>query len=287
MHHSTKRGSKMMNHRHVARRGVTAALLAAAALAIGAAFGVAGSGNAAGTSVPSNQSPPTITGTTEEGSTLTASNGTWAGTTPITYTYQWRRCDVDGGSCASISGATEKTYVLKGVDNGNTMRVRVTAKNSDGSAQSTSVPTAVVKAKPGPPPTSTNGCPTSGTGVVDVKDVTSPAHLLIDGQSIAPTVVARDTPSITVRFHVSACSGRPVQGALVYATAVPFSQFSIPPEASTGADGWATLAMNKDRFFPASARQQLLAVMVRARKSGEPILSGISARRLVSFPVHL
>ena len=106
---------------------------------------------------------------------------------------------------------------MKGVDVGNTMRVRVTAKNSEGSNQATSVPTAVVKAKPGPPPTSANGCPTSGSGVVDVKDVSSPARLLIDGQSISPSVVTRSTQSITVRFHVTACSGRPVQEAAGFA----------------------------------------------------------------------
>ena len=167
------------------------------------------------------------------------------------------------------------------------MRVHVTAKNSDGSNAATSVPTAVVKAKAGPPPTSTNGCPTSGSGTVDVKDVSLPARLLIDGQSISPSVISKSTQSITVRFHVSACGGRPVQGALVYATAVPFSQFTIPPEAATGSDGWATLTMNQDRYFPASSRQQLLAMQARARKSGEPILAGISNRRLVSFPVHL
>src|SRR5947209_15569986 len=98
-----------------ARRGLTAGRLAAAALVLGAVFGGAGSVTAASASVPSNQSPPTISGTAEEGSTLTASNGTWNGTTPMTFTYQWRRCDTDGGSCASISGANDKTYTLKGV----------------------------------------------------------------------------------------------------------------------------------------------------------------------------
>ena len=182
-----------MKRTQLVKRSATAALLAVAALAIGATFGVAGNGTAASTAVPTNQSPPTVSGTTEDGSTLTASNGTWNGTTPITYTYQWRRCDDTGGSCASISGATNQTYVLKGVDVGNTMRVRVTAKNSSGSNNATSVPTAVVKSKPGPPPTSANGCPTSGSGTVDIKDVSSPAHLLIDGQSISPTVVTRTT----------------------------------------------------------------------------------------------
>jgi hypothetical protein len=267
------------------RRWVTAGVIATAALVIGAVFGGAGLGVAASQTAPTNQSPPTISGTAEEGSTLTTSNGQWNGTTPMTFTYQWRRCDSNGGSCANISGATDKTYMLKAVDAGNTMRVRVTAKNNDGSAQSTSVPTAVVKAKPGPPPS--NGCPTSGSGTVDVKDVSLPALLLIDGQQVSPTPISRSTQDVTVKIHVSACNGRPVQNALVYVTAVPYSQFSIPPEAPTGSDGWATLTMHQDRFFPASSRQQLLAVFVRARKPGENLLSGISARRLVSFPVRL
>jgi Ig domain of plant-specific actin-binding protein len=276
-----------MKNISIGRRGLTAGLLAATALVLGAVFGGAGSGTAASAAAPTNQSPPTIAGTAEEGQTLTASTGTWNGTTPITYTYQWRRCDADGGSCSSISGATDKTYALKGVDVGNTIRVRLTAKNNDGSASATSVPTPVVKAKAAPPPTTKDGCPTSGSGTLDIKDVSLPARLLIDGQSISPSVVSRDTSAITVKFHVSACGGRSVQGALVEGQAVPFEQFSAPGEATTGADGWATLNMNRDRFFPASPRQQLLAMVARARKQGEPVLAGISVRRFVSFPVRL
>src|SRR6478672_2153180 len=259
------------------------ALLAAGAVTV---LVVAGLSDAASSAAPSNQSPPTVTGTAQEGQTLTSSTGTWSNT-PTSYVYQWRRCDSNGGSCSNISGATDKTYTLKGVDVGNTMRSRVTARNVDGSTQATSVPTAVVTAKAAPPPTTKDGCPTSGSGTLDVKDVSLPARLLIDGQSVSPTVITRSTQDVTVKFHVSACNGRSVQNALVYVTAVPFEQFSIPTETPTGADGWATMTMHQDRAFPASRQQQLLAVFVRARKSGENVLGGISTRRLVSFPVNL
>ncbi|HEY1369076.1 MAG TPA: hypothetical protein VGF23_18275 [Gaiellaceae bacterium] len=236
---------------------------------------------------PVNQSPPTISGTAQVGQTLTASTGQWESATSITYAYVWRRCDNNGGSCSNISGATDKSYTLKDVDSGNTLRVRVVARNNDGSNSSTSVPTGVVSAKPAPPPTSVNGCPTSGSGALDVNAVAPPARLLIDGQQVSPSVITPSAGDVTLRVHVSACNGRPVQGALVYATGVPFQQFSVPPEAPTGADGWATLTMHQQAGFPASRRQQLLAVFLRARKSGENLLGGISTRRLVSFRVSL
>lgn len=273
----------MSSRKKFTTRRLTLALAATAAVAIAAVFGVVSTGNAASTAAPTNQSPPTITGTPEVGSTLSASSGSWNGTTPITYSYQFRRCGPNGGSCAGISGANKSTYNLKSADRGSTIRVRVTAKNSDGSAQLESAPTAVVTAPAAPAPT---GCPT-GTGGADIAGVSLPARLVIDGQQASPSVVTRSTSDLVLRFHVSACGGRPIQGALVYATAVPFEQFNVPPEAATGSDGWATLTLHKASRFPASAQQQLLAVFVRARKSGEPLVSGVSARLLVSFPVNL
>lgn len=266
------------------RRTLTALALALSAIAIGAIFGVAGNGNAAATVSPSNTSPPTISGTPQDGQSLKADPGKWSGSTPINYSYQWQRCDKNGGSCAGISGADKPLYDVVGQDVGNTLRVRVTAKNSSGSSSSTSVPTAVVTAAPAPPPVT--GCPI-GTGGVTVTQVSTPARLNIDGFTSNPTVIGRNPGTITVRVHVSACGGRDVSGALVYATAVPFEQFNVPPEATTGSDGWAQLSLSQASRYPASSHEQQLTMFLRARKSGENELGGISTRRLVAFSVNL
>jgi len=232
---------------------------------------------------PANTALPAISGSAAVGSTLTASTGTWSGS-PTSFAYAWSRCDQLGNGCAVVTGATAQTYVVQQVDVGTTIRVTVTATNASGSTPSTSAQTAVVPAVPVPPAT---GCPSSGTGVIQIADVTSPARLLIDRQTVTPGIVTPSAKTLTMHFHVTACGGRPVQGALVYATAVPYNQYSIPPEATTGADGTAVLTMTQLTGFPASRQQQLLVVFGRARKAGEPITGGISSRRLVSFRVSL
>jgi hypothetical protein len=114
-----------------------------------------------------------------------------------------------------------------------------------------------------------------------------PERLLIAGQQVSPGVIGGSTQTIVARFRITACNGKPVQGALVYVTAVPYNMFSVPPEAQTGADGWAELRMNRQSGFPATPRQQLLVMFVRGREPGGNLLGGLSTRRLVSFPVDL
>lgn len=265
------------------RNTIRGLVVTATAAAIGAALGAATNGSAASAAAPVNLDPPTIAGKAEVGQRLVANPGRWSND-PVDYDYEWRRCDQTGGSCASISGATRKEYLLKTVDKDNTLRVRVTARNADGSNTATSVPTAVVVAPSAPP--ATTGCART-TGTIPVQELSPPERLLIDRQDLTPATVTGSTTTLTARFRVSACNGKPVQGALVYVTAVPYNQFTVPPEAQTNADGFAELQMRRLSGYPATPRQQLLVMFVRARKQGESKLGGISTRRLVSFPVDL
>lgn len=232
-----------------------------------------------GSARPRNSEPPTISGSPVLGATQTADPGTWSGTQPITFSYQWRSCNRDGGSCSSITGATAKTYVTRQSDVGRTLRVRVTARNSIGDETATSAPTAVITETP------VTGCP-SGSGPISIGQLTPPARLLIDGFRVSPNPIPLSASRLVVRFHVSACGGRDVAGATVYATAVPFNQFAIPPEQQTGSDGWVTLRMDRLGGFPAADNQSLLVMFVRARKGGEPVLAGVSTRRLISFRLN-
>ena len=77
---------------------------------------------------------------------MTAGTGTWSGTAPITYAYQWQDCN--GASCADIPGATNATYTVGGADAGMSIQVIVTATNVVGSTSATSANTAVVTGPP-------------------------------------------------------------------------------------------------------------------------------------------
>ncbi len=73
---------------------------------------------------------PAVSGSAEQGQTLTASAGVWSeGTTPR---YQWALCNSSGELCTAISGATGTTLVLGSSMVGHTVRVIATESNTHG-----------------------------------------------------------------------------------------------------------------------------------------------------------
>jgi WD40 repeat protein len=99
------------------------------------------------TSPPANLALPTISGTAQEGKTLTASPGSWSNS-PTSYAYRWRRCDSKGANCVAITGATYQTYKLTSADVGSTLQVRVFAYNEAGQGSALSSATTVVTLPP-------------------------------------------------------------------------------------------------------------------------------------------
>jgi len=77
---------------------------------------------------PVNAIAPTTTGNDYVGQVLSGTDGTWTGTAPITYEYQWQRDGVD------IPGATASTFTLTSADADKEIRRGVRGVNVDGTS---------------------------------------------------------------------------------------------------------------------------------------------------------
>ena len=103
---------------------------------------------------PAQNSPatgaPTISGAAQVGETLTADTSGIAdtdGLTNVSYSYQW--VVSDGGADLDITGATDSTYTLVAVDQGLTIKVKVSFTDDAGNGETlTSATTAAVEAAP-------------------------------------------------------------------------------------------------------------------------------------------
>lgn len=259
-----------MVRRHLTRTRLGIMLAVAVGVLLGAIIGQPGAGQAASATVPKNKTAPTISGAGLVGQFLVATHGTWSGS-PTKFAYQWSQCDTTGGACLAVAGRTGKSYRVRTADVGHTLRVTVTATNASGGADASSAPSAVV------PP---SGCPT-GTGAIQITQLTEPARLVISAATVSPSV-KRGTRMIHLQFGITACDGRPVEGASVYAAAIPFNQFTVT-QGTTGATGTVSLTQTRQSGFPASTHQRLLTVFVRTWKQGEPLTAGVSTSRVVAF----
>jgi serine protease AprX len=103
---------------------------------------------------PTLVSTPTISGNAVEGGTLSTTTGSWTGTDPITYAYQWQFCDT-GLTCTDIAGETAASLVVPGGAAGSLVRAVVTATDATGASSASSPTVAIVaapSATPPPPP---------------------------------------------------------------------------------------------------------------------------------------
>jgi hypothetical protein len=132
---------------------------------------------------PANTVRPAINGTAKQGERLVVGNGTWSGSRPLTYYYRWERCNTAGESCVSVESATKPSYTVASADAGSTLRVKVTAKNSLGSAGAISTPTSV-----------TAGSEVTATSAIELAEKTDPSVLqpaipyTVEGQELKPAI---------------------------------------------------------------------------------------------------
>ena len=253
--------------RHRTTRKAHAALLgmATAVAAVGAAFAVTlPSDSYAQAPAPVNTVPPTISGTAANGSRLQANRGTWVGTAPITYSHQWLRCNAQGEACGSIADATTDEYTVTGADVGRTLRVRVTARNNQGSSTATSAATSVVQR--------------GNAQSVPVTSVPNDERLVVSDVKFSPTPVTSRNQVITARVLVKDTRGLLVRDARVFMRATP--RVTTGDTQATGADGWATLQFTPNRQFRVRTGYNV-QFFIKAFREGDPVLAGIAGYRLV------
>src|SRR5207248_243837 len=113
---------------------------------------------------PADAAPPVLSGTAMSGQSLAASSGSWTGSAPLVYSYQWQRCDSGGNGCAAIAGATAASYRASAGDVGATLRARVTATNVAASSAADSDASAQVAPAPAPAPTPSGPAPPPAPG---------------------------------------------------------------------------------------------------------------------------
>jgi hypothetical protein len=223
---------------------------------------------------PAVTSSPTISGNAVVGQQLTATTGAWAGTQPISFTFNWQACNAAITSCAG-TGKKGNTYTVGASDVGKRIRAKVTAKNSAGSSSALSDTTAVVAGSGGG----------GGGNAVNVKDV-GPAgeRLTVDKVVFNPNPVTTRSVPIRVTITVKDTKGRLVQGALVFLRSTPIVS-STPTDAPTGGDGTVTYSIQPRSDFPIKNGYSV-QFFVKAYRSGDPTLSGISGTRLVQVATH-
>jgi len=163
-------------------------------------------------SAPFNTVAPVVSGTATVGQILSTTNGTWLGSSPITYTYQWQR------SASNIGGATSSTYTLVASDAENTIRCVVTGTNIYGNSSEISNSTSTVAPIVPDAPIIGTATPTSLTTATVA--FTAPTS---NGGSIIQSYTATSTPGGITGTLTQAGSGTIIVNGLTTGTSYTFT----------------------------------------------------------------
>jgi hypothetical protein len=231
---------------------------------------------------PVNTGPPGIANASQlaEGNTATGTAGAWTGNQPITFAFEWSRCNATGANCQTIGGEVRSTYVIRQADVGFTLLFTVRASNVSGSTVAVSAPTAPIRA---------SGLPAGAIRLPDgrisipASSVSLPHRLVISDVKFSPTIVTSRNP-FSGRFRVIDTRGYVVRDALVYVIGLPYSYVRGLPEIRTDQDGWAAMSIVPTGNLPLR-KGGAIVFFVRVRKDGGNVLAGVSARRLVQVRV--
>ncbi|MFN0156162.1 MAG: hypothetical protein ACKVUT_17450 [Gaiella sp.] len=229
------------------------------------------------TGAPTNTALPAVSGAPIVGRTVRSSAGTWTGRQPITYAFQWLRCDQGGNDCVTLANATDDAYVVREGDAGKTLRARVQASNSAGTARALSKPTAAVTGNGGP-----EGAIRLPSGETSIPASSVPAteRLVVDRVEFTPSVVRSRTETIQSRIKVKDTRGYVVRDAIVFIRSTPVVT-SGGDDRRTGQDGWITYDLEPQRDFPALDPRYAVQFYVKAYRAGDPVLAGVAGTRLV------
>jgi hypothetical protein len=186
---------------------------------------------------PTYTALPAITGEAEEMQTLTVSNGTWNGTQPFTFTYQWLQCSKKNSGCKPIDGATQSTYTVTPADVATRLTASVTVKNGGGTFTAAAKLTPkIAGAKPRP-----------GNDALDVEQLLPRHKLRVQSVTWTPRRL-RPGGSWVAKVTVVDARGFLIKGVQVTIADELGDVTSTP--TLTNARGVATMRLRTTRFVP-------------------------------------
>lgn len=210
---------------------------------------------------PANVSPPVLSGSAQQGQSLSVSNGSWSNA-PTAFTYQWLRCDPSSEVCTRIAGAWASSYVADAGDVGDALAVLVTASNDGGYTSAVSELSAVVV-----PLAPVNTAPPVITGAVQQGQALSASQ---GGWANSPTAYSYQW----LQCNVSGNGCTSIAGAL--------ASSYVPGAGDVGHTLRVTVtASNAGGATPATSEQTAAALTAPPVNTALPIVSGSAVQAQV------